>query len=103
MRQAEESLQICQGLAACLTARREPGKVKHPLNQLINQRVYQIVAGYEDSNDSNYLRHDSIFKMACDSGADSGRRIMRESTHYKPIGESDNSERNQRDNEILFG
>lgn len=66
VRQAEESLQICQGLAACLTDRREPGKVKHPLNQLINQRVYQIVAGYEDSNDSNYLRHDPIFKMICD-------------------------------------
>ena len=66
VRQAEENLQICQGLAACLTDRREPGKVKHPLHKLISQRIYQIVAGYEDSNDSNYLRHDPIFKMVCD-------------------------------------
>ncbi len=34
--------------------------------QLICQRVYQIVAGYEDANDSNYLRHDPIFKIACE-------------------------------------
>ncbi len=24
------------------------------------------MAGYEDANDSNQLRHDPIFKMACD-------------------------------------
>ena len=46
-------------MADCLTDNREQGKVKHPLNQLISQRVYQIVAGYEDANDSNYLRHGS--------------------------------------------
>ena len=39
--------------------------VKHPLTQLISQRVEQIVAGSEDANDSNYLRHDPIFKIAC--------------------------------------
>ncbi len=57
VRQAEEQLKICQGLADCLTDNREQGKVKHPLSQLISQRVYQIAAGYEDTNDSNYLRH----------------------------------------------
>ena len=56
VRQAEEQLQICQGLAGCLTDNREPGKVKHPLAKLISQRVYQIAAGYSDTNDSNYLR-----------------------------------------------
>ncbi len=66
VRQAEEQLKICEGLADCLTDNRELGKVKHPLSQLISQRVYQIAAGYEDTNDSNYLRHDPIFKIACD-------------------------------------
>jgi hypothetical protein len=27
--------------------------------------VYQIVGGYEDANDSNQLRHDPIYKIAC--------------------------------------
>ncbi|MFM2379078.1 MAG: hypothetical protein RLZZ143_1656 [Cyanobacteriota bacterium] len=66
VRQAEEQLKVCQGLAACLTDNRELGKVKHPLSQLVSQRVYQILSGYEDSNDSNSLRHDPIFKIACD-------------------------------------
>ena len=34
--------------------------------KLISQRIYQIVTGYEDSNDSNDLRHDPISKMVCD-------------------------------------
>lgn len=67
VKQAEANKQICQGLANCLVDERESGKIKHSLIKLINQRVYQIVAGYEDANDSNYLRHDPIFKIACDN------------------------------------
>ena len=66
LRQAEEQLNICAGIANCLTDNRESGKIKHPRHQLISQRVYQIAAGYEDTNDSNYLRHDPIFKIICD-------------------------------------
>lgn len=27
--------------------------------------MYQLVGGYEDANDSNHLRHDPIYKIAC--------------------------------------
>jgi hypothetical protein len=66
VRQAEEKLKICEGLASCLTDARQSGKIKHSLKHLMSQRVYQIVAGSEDTNDSNYLRHDPIFKIICD-------------------------------------
>ncbi len=36
------------------------------MSQLVSQRIYQIAGGYEDANDSNYLRHDPIFKIACE-------------------------------------
>jgi hypothetical protein len=42
VRQAEEQLKICEGLADCLEDNREPCKVKHSPNQLISQRVYQF-------------------------------------------------------------
>ena len=58
VKQAEENLKVCQGIADCLEDKREQHKVKHSLFQLISQRIYQIAAGYEDTNDSNYLRHD---------------------------------------------
>ena len=66
VRQAEHRQQICQGIADCLSDKRDSNKIKHPLNQLVSQRIYQIAGGYEDANDSNYLRHDPILKIACD-------------------------------------
>ncbi len=66
VRQAEQGQKICQGLAQCLEDQRDPSKIKHTINQLVSQRIYQIAGGYEDANDSNYLRHDPIFKIACE-------------------------------------
>ena len=66
VKQAEENLKICEGIANSWSDKREQHKVKHPQFQLVSQRIYQIVAGYEDTNDSNYLRHDPIFKIICD-------------------------------------
>lgn len=64
-RQAEESVQICRTLAGCIEEWRDPNKITHSLEQLVSQRVYQLVGGYEDANDSNQLRHDPIYKIAC--------------------------------------
>ena len=65
-RQAEQHMQVCQAIAECIEEWRDPNKITHSLPQLVSQRVYQIVGGYEDANDSNHLRHDPIYKVACD-------------------------------------
>jgi hypothetical protein len=65
-RQAEQQMQVCQGMAECIQEWRERNKITHSLQQLVSQRVYQLVGGYEDANDSNQLRHDPIYKLACD-------------------------------------
>jgi len=64
-RQAEERIQICHHLAGCIEEWRDPNRITHSLQQLVSQRVYQLVGGYEDANDSNILRHDPIYKIAC--------------------------------------
>lgn len=64
-RQAEAQVQVCAGIAACIDEWRDPNKITHSLYQLVSQRVYQLVGGYEDANDSNQLRHDPIYKIAC--------------------------------------
>jgi hypothetical protein len=66
VRQAEQRQQICQGIVDCLEDRRDPSKIKHTISQLVSQRIYQIAGGYENTNDSNYLRHDPILKIACE-------------------------------------
>ena len=76
VRQAEQGQQICQGLVQCLEDRREPSKIKHTMNQLVSQRIYQIAGGYEDANDSNYLRHDPILKIACEKVPIAGEELL---------------------------
>jgi hypothetical protein len=76
VKQAEDNLKICEGISSCLEDNREQHKVKHPLLQLVSQRIYQIAAGYEDTNDSNYLRHDPIFKIICDKIPKIGTELL---------------------------
>lgn len=75
-RQAEEQLQVCQGLADCIEEWREPVKIIHSLPQLVSQRVYQLVGGYEDANDSNQMRHDPIYKIACGRVPEAGEGLL---------------------------
>ena len=65
-RQAEKKVQVCQAIAESIAEWREPNKITHSLHQFVSQRVYQWVGGYEDANDSTQLRHDPIYKIACE-------------------------------------
>ena len=51
-------------IAEVLDDSREAGKVEHDLTQLVRQRLFGLVAGYEDCNDHTRLRHDPILKVA---------------------------------------
>ena len=61
---AEEALGVCAALAACVPERRR-GPVRHSLEMLVRQRVFQIACGYEDQDDADALRSDPLFKLAC--------------------------------------
>ena len=62
---AEEALGVCAALAACVPEWRRGG-VRHRLEALVRQRVFQIACGYEDQDDADTLRSDPLFKLACD-------------------------------------
>jgi hypothetical protein len=61
---AEEALGVCAALAACVPEWRRGG-VRHSLETLVRQRVFQIACGYEDQDDAATLRSDPLFKLAC--------------------------------------
>jgi hypothetical protein len=65
VRQADQSLGLLEGLANCITDRRDTRYTDHDLLSLLRQRIYQIVAGYEDCNDANFMRKDPALKAAC--------------------------------------
>jgi hypothetical protein len=64
--QADKSLGLIERLAGCIVDRRDARYSDHDMETLLRQRVYQIVAGYEDCNDGNLLRKDPALKAACD-------------------------------------
>ena len=66
LREIERRLGVADRFAACLKDPRMPEKVVHRLAEIIRFRMLMIVAGYEDGNDADTLRCDSMFKLALD-------------------------------------
>src|SRR3989442_11624964 len=52
--------------AARLSDPRQDDRVRHDSLALLRQRIYQIVAGYEDANDAGRLRHDPLLQIVAD-------------------------------------
>ena len=62
--QIDQHYRVSERLAECFDDQREPTRVQHQLNELIAQRLYGLVQGYEDLNDHDELRHDPMFGLA---------------------------------------
>jgi len=74
VKQVDSALGLTSGLSGCITDDRQQNKVRQSVRDMIRQRVYGIVAGYEDCNDFDTLCCDPLFKVASDrkpvTGAD---------------------------------
>ena len=66
LRETERQVGIISDLSRVIRDERHQSYVKHSLNDLLSQRVFQIACGYEDANDSDALRVDPAIKAACD-------------------------------------
>jgi hypothetical protein len=73
IRKFERQLGILSGLARRWPDPRSEAFVTYSAEQVLTQLVYQVLAGYADSNDANPLRHDSLCQTLLDlpaGGAD---------------------------------
>jgi hypothetical protein len=68
VRQADDRLSLSKSLAGSICDSRDRRYTAHNLRTLLQQRIYQVVAGYEDCNDADILRSDPSLKAACDRG-----------------------------------
>jgi hypothetical protein len=66
LRAFDQRYGLTHGLAERLCDPREEERVRHSVLSLFRQRLYQIIAGYEDTNDADRLRHDPIFQILAD-------------------------------------
>ncbi|AUB35115.1 Spore coat polysaccharide biosynthesis protein SpsF, cytidylyltransferase family [Nostoc flagelliforme CCNUN1] len=60
----DRKLQITSQFAQCFQDYRKPYRIDHSIENLIRQRIYGLVMGYEDLNDHEELRHAPMFAHA---------------------------------------
>ena len=66
LRAFDQRHQLTRDLAPLLSDPRQDDHVRHDSLALLRQRIYQIVAGYEDANDADRLRHDPLLQIIAD-------------------------------------
>jgi len=67
LRQLDQRLGWTAAVADVLDDTRQTGKVDHDLLAVVRQRLFGLIAGYEDANDHTRLRHDPILQTVADS------------------------------------
>jgi hypothetical protein len=70
LRELDDRLGWTAAIAARLSDPRDPAKVEHDLPVLLRQRLFAVIAGYEDTNDHTRLRDDPILKTVADRTLD---------------------------------
>ena len=71
---------FCEDFSSCIADSRDQRYVRHEQLKLIRQRVFQIVAGYEDCNDADTLRSDPMLKTVCDQLPESDPDLATQAT-----------------------
>jgi hypothetical protein len=66
LRAFDQQHRLTRDLAQLLSDPRQDDRVQHDSLVLLRQRIYQIVAGYEDANDADRLRHDPLLQIVAD-------------------------------------
>ena len=66
LRAFDQRHRLTLSLAEHVSDPREEERVRHSVLSLFRQRIYQIIAGYEDANDADRLRHDPAFQILAD-------------------------------------
>src|SRR5215212_9568003 len=70
VRQFDERIRLTEQFAAALHDRRDPALTQQSLLSMVRQRIYGILADYEDQNDHDTLRSDPVFKLVADRPPD---------------------------------
>ena len=70
VRAFDERLRFTAAVSAAIRDERDPAFTEHSVLSMVRQRMYGILADYEDQNDHTQLRTDPVFKMIADRSPD---------------------------------
>ena len=76
---------IIKQFANCFTDYRDNTRIEHSVEELIAQRVYGIILGYEDLNDHERLKSDQLLAAVCGKDDPTGNNRRRNDDKGKPL------------------
>jgi hypothetical protein len=65
LREFERHDGLLRDLAGCFVDYRHPCYIEHTVQELLSQRIFALVLGYEDLNDHDHLRRDPVHGLIC--------------------------------------
>ena len=65
LREFEHHSGLLRDFAGCFVDYRDPRYIEHSVQELVSQRVYGLILGYEDLNDHDHLRRDPVHGLIC--------------------------------------
>jgi hypothetical protein len=80
LREAERKLGVCRRLALTMPDRRDGGRIRHAMFEMVMARAAAIACGHEDAIDLNRLRYDPLMKVAVGRCPQSGAALASQST-----------------------
>lgn len=88
LREVEDISGVIKQAAACFTDHRAENLIEHTVEDLVGQRVFGLALGYEDLNDHDRLRFDSLLATVVGKKDPEGKDRKREEDKGKPLATS---------------
>lgn len=76
----DRRLGLTDALIGGIADRRQSGKIRHTLGDLLRQRLYAIACGYPDGNDASRLAADPMHKLLCGRDPLRGKELASQPT-----------------------
>lgn len=65
LREIDSKINLIDQISDCFRDCRDPDRIDHSIKDLVSQRVFGIILGYEDLNDHDRLRYDPLMAAIC--------------------------------------
>ncbi len=88
LREVDRRLGLLERLAGCFSDYRNPNAIEHSVVALVAQRVFGLALGYEDLNDHDVLRKDSVLALLVGKQDLTGEARVREQDRGHPLAAS---------------
>jgi len=88
LREVDKRLGLLDRLASCFSDYRNPNAIEHSVSALVAQRVYGLALGYEDLNDHDELRRDSVLALLVGKQDLTGESRVRNQDRGNPLAAS---------------